>query len=83
MSTFEVGRRDRQKKAERNDERRLRRIIRLPEVEAVTGKKRSAISFAAGFTRLQNSSNMDLRSFVRSPCSSKAAREARRYTVWP
>lgn len=43
MSATEMLRRDRQLKANRNEERRLRRIIRLREVESVTGKKRSAI----------------------------------------
>jgi prophage regulatory protein len=43
MSASEMLRRDGQRKASKNEERRLRRIIRLPLVEAVTGKKRSAI----------------------------------------
>ena len=43
MSASEMLRRDRQRKANGNEEGRLRRIIRLREVETVTGKKRSAI----------------------------------------
>ena len=43
MSVSERLRRERQRKAHKNEERRLRRILRLPEVEAVTGRKRSAI----------------------------------------
>lgn len=43
MSASEMLRRDRQRKGNRNEERRLSRIIRLPEVETVTGKRRSAI----------------------------------------
>jgi prophage regulatory protein len=43
MSASEMLRRERQRKATKKEERRPRRIMRLPEVEAVTGKKRSAI----------------------------------------
>jgi prophage regulatory protein len=43
MSVSEWLRRERQRKAHKNEERRLRRILRLPEVQAVTGRKRSAI----------------------------------------
>ncbi len=43
MSVSERLRREQQRKASKNQERRLRRILRLPEVEAVTGRKRSAI----------------------------------------
>jgi prophage regulatory protein len=43
MSDPEVVRCDRPRKANTNEQRHLRRIIRLREVEALTGKKRSAI----------------------------------------
>ena len=43
MSISERLRREQQRKASKNQEGRLRRILRLPEVEAVTGRKRSAI----------------------------------------
>jgi prophage regulatory protein len=43
MSASQMLRRDPQRNANTKAERHLRRIIRLREVEAVTGKKRSAI----------------------------------------
>lgn len=46
MSTTETLRRDRERKRRKKLERethRLRRILRLPQVEEITGKKRSGI----------------------------------------
>jgi prophage regulatory protein len=43
MSVSERLRCERQRKTHKTNERRLHRILRLPEVEAVTGRKRTAI----------------------------------------
>jgi prophage regulatory protein len=50
MSTSEMLRRERQRKAAESQRRHLCRILRLPEVAAVTGEKKSAIyeDIAAG-----------------------------------
>jgi prophage regulatory protein len=50
MSTSEMLRREWPRKAGENEKRHLCRILRMPEVEAVTGKKKSAIyeDIAAG-----------------------------------
>jgi prophage regulatory protein len=50
MSVTNILQRDRSRKAAKRERRRLRRILRLPEVEAITGKKESSIyeDIAAG-----------------------------------